>query len=332
MKVQLSILFLLFSFQFIQAQEQDSILVEESPLQIYEDTLSIYAYAMVNSANANNRFLAVRSFIPILTKALKEENSFDYPFERLRTVSIQYPQDSTFRIFTWQLYVDSSEYRYYGAIQMNTPDLQLIPLIDRSFTIQNVENEILPNDNWYGSLYYNIKDFDTPEGKKYLLFGYDSFENFERYEENGDRDRALAFAHSDFQNISKRKIIDVLTIKDKKAIFGAPVFVHFDERNRPFVKRNRVLLDYSAEASVSCNYDEFEEMVIFDHLMPMGAVIPGERPINMPDGTYEGYKLQNGQWLHIPKVFNTVVEEAPREQPVFDQEKKDLFGKTKDKN
>ncbi len=331
MKLRLSIFTLLLVFQFSQAQ-QDSISIEKTPLQVYEDTLAVYAYSIVNAKASNHRFLAVRSFIPTLTKALKEKNSFDYPFERLRTISIQYPKDSTFRIFTWQLYVDSSEYRYYGAIQMNSPDLQLIPLIDRSFEVQDIEHELLSNDNWYGSLYYNIKDFNTPEGKQYLLFGYDSFENFERFEENANKKRELAFAHSDFQNISKRKIIDVLTIKNGKATFGAPVFIHLNQKQQPAFTKNRVLLDYSAEAAVTCNYDEFEEMIIFDHLMPMNAVVPGEKAVNMPDGTYEGYKLQNGKWIHIPKVFNTVLEEAPRETPILDQRSKDLFGKSKDKN
>lgn len=331
MKYLVVVLTLLYSFNCLQAQSKllnlDSTAVKE--LKKMEDTLALFAYAVLNAKQADQRFLAVRAFIPILTKALKIENSFHYPFERLRNVSIQYPQDSTFRIFSWQLYVDSSDYRYYGAIQMNTPALKLIPLADRSFQLQEeVEQAILFSENWYGALYYNIKDFDTPEGRKYLLFGYDNYENFERFEEEGDRDREFAFSHNDYEHLSKRKVIDVLSFKQGKAVFGAPLFVHTNPKSKTTYTKNRVVLEFSADAVVSCNYDDFEQMIIFDHLMPMGEVIPGEKPVYMPDGTYEGYRLQNGKWMHVASVFNTTVEEAPREQPILDQRPKDLFGKS----
>ncbi|NJK83497.1 MAG: hypothetical protein HC912_06405 [Saprospiraceae bacterium] len=319
------------SFNFLQAQSPaptlDSTAVKE--LKVIEDTLSLFAYAILNAKEADQRFLAVRAFIPMLTKALKIAHSFDYSFERLHNISIQYPQDSTFRIFSWQLYVDSSDYRYYGAIQMNTPTLKLIPLADRSFQVEkNADSLLLSNDNWYGAVYYNIRDFDTPEGKKYLLFGYDNYQNFERFEEQGDRNREFAFSHNDYEHLSKRKIIDVLSFDKGKVLFGAPVFVHMDGNNKTSVVKNRVVLEFSADAVVSCNYDEFEQMIIFDHLMPMSEVIPGEKPVYMPDGTYEGYRLNNGQWVHLQNVFNTTVNEAPREQPVLDQRTKDLFGKS----
>ncbi len=331
MKYLVVVLVLCCSFSFLQAQSTvsnlDSTALKE--LKAMEDTLAFFAYVTLNAKAAEQRFLAVRAFIPMLTKALKVENSFDYPFERLRNIAIQYPQDSTFRIFSWQLYVDSSDYRYYGAIQMNTPALKLIPLADRSFQLEEeVEQAILFSENWYGALYYNVVDFDTPEGKKYLLFGYDNYENFERAEEEGDRDRAFAFSHNDYELVSKRKVIDVLSFKQNKAIFGAPVFVHINPKSQKQYTKNRVVLEFSADAVVSCNYDEFEQMIIFDHLMPMSEAIPGEKVVYMPEGTYEGYRLQNGKWIHVESVFNTTVDEAPREQPILDQRPKNLFGKS----
>lgn len=300
--------------------------IAPSPIEKMEDTLGVLSYAIVNAADAEQRFMACRSFIPMLTKALKNPNSFDYPFKRLNTISIQYPKDSTFRIFTWQLYVDSSEYRYFGAIQMNTTNLQLIPLIDRSFQIEDLEYTQVDNQQWYGALYYNILDFDTPKGKKYLLFGYDGFGNVERYDENGKRGRALAFSHNDLEGYSKRKLIDVLTIENGKATFGSPVFTSNESPNG--LKKSRIVLEYSAESKIVCNYDEFEDAIIYDHLMLTGSDVPGSRPIQIPDGTFEGYKYQNGLWVYMPKMFNTVVEEAPRETPVLDK-RKDILGRKK---
>ncbi|MEM9885685.1 MAG: hypothetical protein AAF849_07325 [Bacteroidota bacterium] len=316
-------LLLLCSF-FLSIAQVDSLLLEKTDIEKMEDTLGVLSYSIVNAESAEQRFLACRAFIPKLTAALKTPNSFEYPFERLKTISIQYPKDSTFRIFTWQLYVDSSQYRYYGAIQLNTPDLQLIPLIDRSFQMEEVEYSQTDNRNWYGALYYNIQDFDTPTGKKYLLFGYDAFENIERYEDSGIRSRAMAFSHNDLEQLSKRKLIEVLTIKDGKAIFGAAVFTPNAPNALP---KSRVIVEYSAESKIVCNYDDFEQAVIFDHLMMVNNEIEGSRPLQIPDGTFEGYKLKDGKWQYIPKMFHTIVDEPPRENPVLDGEERNIFGK-----
>ncbi|NJL75694.1 MAG: hypothetical protein HC892_12385 [Saprospiraceae bacterium] len=290
-----------FSLYGQTTASKDSLFAE---IKTIEDTLGILAYAIVNEKQADQRFLACRVFIPLLTKALKTNNSFDYDFSRLKTISILYPPDSSFRIFTWQLYVDTSEYRYYGAIQMNTKDLKLYPLIDRSFEMEDIEYEVTTNDKWYGSLYYNIKTFDTKEGKKYLLFGYDGHQFF-----------------------NKRKVIEVLSFKDGKISFGAPVFVaQTDPRQAP-QRKNRVIIEYSAESSVRCNYDEFEKAIVFDHLMAMESSFPGQKSINMPDGTFEGYRLKDGLWWYVPNMFTTTVNEPPRDFPILDQREKNIFGK-----
>ena len=39
----------------------------------------------------------------------------------------------------------------------------------------------------------------------------------------------------------------------------------------------------------------------------------------MPDGDYEGFTWENGQWLHVPKVFTTTLEEGqfPTEKKIL---------------
>ncbi len=267
-------------------------------LKEMEDTLALLAYAVINDSLPEHRFGACREMIPRLVRALKVENSFQYPFERLKSVSIQYPQDSSFRIFTWQLYVDKDDYRYYGAIQMNSPELQIFPLIDRSFKIEDAEHAVLSPEEWYGSVYYNTLGVDSPQGKYYLLFGFDGYSFFR-----------------------KRKLIDVLYFQDGKPVFGAPVFVH--EGN---VRKLRIVREYSAEVSTRCNYDDLLDLVIFDHLIEMSGPY-GEGPVNYPDGSYEAYRLEGGMWRHVDKVFDQVSDEAPRPAPILDKRTKDLFGK-----
>ncbi len=272
-------------------------LTEENKGTIWqlEDTLAVLSYTFLSDSLPQNRFGAVRKFIPTLVQALKTENSFNYKFDRLPNISIQYPQDSSFRVFTWQLYVDVNEYRYYGAIQMNQKDLKLFPLRDRSFELQgNIEQISLKPDQWYGAVYYNIKDINTSKGKHYLLFGFDRNELFRT-----------------------RKLIDVLSFDSEgNAILGAPVI--------PGPKgemKKRLMLEYSAEASIRLNYDEALGIIIFDHLTTINGKYD-EGPVNVGDGSYEGFEITPTGLKYIPKVFDFVSETPPRPFPILDEDKK----------
>lgn len=282
------------------AQDGATVFSEENHayLKEMEDTLALLAYAVINDSLPEHRFGACREMIPKLVNALKVKNSFQYPFERLQSVSIQYPQDSSFRIFTWQLYVDKDDYRYYGAIQMNSPELKLYPLIDRSFKIEDEEHAALTPEEWYGSVYYRLMEVEGPQGKYYLLFGFDGYSFFR-----------------------KRKLIDVLSFQDGQPVFGAPVFVY--EGNQ---RKHRVVREYSAEVSTRCNYDDLLELIIFDHFIEQNGPY-GEGPVNYPDGSYEAFRLEGGLWWHVDKVFDQISDEAPRPAPILDNRTKDIFGK-----
>lgn len=264
-------------------------------LHVSEDTLAILAYAVVNDSFSEMRFLACKGLITKLVRALKTDNSFRYPFDRLKSVSILYPPDSSFRVFTWQLFVDDSTHRYYGAIQLNQKELKLFPLIDRSFEMQGIPTRDQQSPEfWYGALYYNIRPFDTREGRKYLLFGYDGFTFF-----------------------NKRKVIEVLSFNsDGTPIFGARVFDYPDERKDDY----RVILEYTSEARVRLNWDEQYEAILLDHLIPYPSPYTGGF-MYIPDGSYDAFKLEKGRWKFIDKIFNDSQEEAPRPEPVLDSQK-----------
>ncbi len=271
-----------------------------------EDTLGILAYAVVNDSIETERFAACRALIPALVRALKVENSFNYAFSRLKTLSILAPPDSSFRVITWQLFVNDSTYRYYGAIQRNSSVLQLFALRDKHAELDDlpVYDQLTP-ENWYGALYYNLRQFDSREGRKYLLFGFDAFSFFE-----------------------KRKVIDVLSFdKAGQPVFGAPVFER--EETKPGLPEQRLLFEYSAETSVRVNWDEQYQMVLFDHLIAIPSPF-GRGMTHVIDGSYDGLKLEKGRWKYIQQVFHDTQETPPFPEPVLDKEKgKDVMGREK---
>jgi len=302
MRIFIGLLFILGNLSLF-AQKAGELSPENfSQLEKYQDTLAIAGYAVVNDSLPAFRFGACKKLIVTLKKALQIENSFSYSFDRTASVSIQYPQDSSFRIFTWQLYVDKDNYRYYGAIQMNTPDLQLFPLIDRSSNIEsaNLEQMELSPDQWYGNLVYGIKQFDSPRGRRYLLFGFDGYQFF-----------------------FKRKLIDVLHFENGKVIFGDPVFVQIDSNNNK-TSKERVLIEYSADAAISLKFVPELDIIMTEHLEQIFGNY-GEGPTMVPDGSYEGYELKDGEWVYIEKVFHQISEEVPVPYPT--EKGKNLLGK-----
>jgi hypothetical protein len=308
MKLQFSVLFSLFlAFfglrQMSVAQTSQISVTDLERLRAYEDTLGVLSFALQNDTSASERLAACHQMIRVLKTALKTPNSFHYPFSRLQSISTQAPADSSFRIFTWQLFVNDSTYKYFGAMQMNQPELKLYPLIDRGHEIEDPLSETLTNDRWLGCLYYSIQSFGTKKEPKYLLCGFDGFSFFE-----------------------KQKIVEVLTFDTEgKPQFGAEVF-DFPADYKPAPDQKRIILQYSSEAKVRCNFDPLYEMVLFDHLIPFNTSFNTYAMV--PDGSYDGLKLEKGRWKLINKVFNDSQLEAPSVAPA--QEKgKDIFGRKK---
>lgn len=288
---------------FSQKKERAGQLSPEALQQLHraEDTLAVFAFAITNDTSAEMRFLACKSLITGLVRALKTENSFRYPFSRLNSVSILTPPDSSFRVFTWQLFVNDSTYRHYGTIQMNQPDLKLFPLIDRRFELADMPtHETLPPNRWYGAVYYNLLPFETRQGRMYLLFGFDGHTFLE-----------------------KRKVMDVLSFNAAgEPVLGAPVFERKGQRGE-----QRLILQYFAEAKVRLNWDDYYKMVIFDHLIPIASPHSGQT-VYVPDGSYDGFRYDKGRWVFVEKVFRDAQEEAPRPYPVLDEKnRRDLLGR-----
>ncbi len=285
MRIILLLLLLGLSAATLKSQTSSDITADDLlVLEEMEDTLGLLAYTVLHDSLEENRYLACRAIIPRLVRALKTPNSFQYPFEQLQYLSIQYPPDSSFRIFTWQLFVNRDEYRYYGAIQMNTAELALFPLIDRSFEIGDgvLETADLDNENWYGSVVYDILAVEKGPQPYYLLFGADTYQAYQR-----------------------RKLVDVLSFDPNsgKPRFGLPVFLEQNSEEEVVRTRSRLVQQFSAASYVTLKYDASSELIMQENLITVAGPY-GEGPVNVPDGSYIGYALKkDGLWYSIPKVY-----------------------------
>jgi hypothetical protein len=289
--------------------------VDSSFIQEAEATMQGLIVDVLTNKNVEVREKASNELEETMEEILQKTGSYDYSFTALEGVSVQQPEDKAFRVFTWQLYVDKDSYQYRGFIQ--TKEGKVHRLKDNSDDMRTVEFSILKPENWYGALYYNLKEFQHDGQKMYMLFGYDAI---------------------DFYN--KRKLLDVLYFDSSgRPRFGKTVIEMKDAHGR---KRNvkRFLLEYSSSVNVTLNYSKEQDMIIYDHLI-YGSPIKGGGPSNVPDGSYCGLKLtKDGTWEYVNKVHrddpaNILVDATSYEKMVNGakstpkKKEKDIFGRAK---
>jgi hypothetical protein len=272
MKKYFSIFFVLFIF-FNNTQAQ--ILPKDIDfIKSLEDSIKVYGDTMINSKVEESKFIASYRIVKTLKAALKVKNAFQYQFDSILPIQITYAPDNSFRIFTWFVVNENQQYRYFGAIQMNTDTLKLFPLVDYSDFIDKPEDKMVNHQNWYGALYYQIIAVKQKKKTYYTLFGSDG--------------------HTFNSN---RKILEILWFeKDGSPRFGAPIIEYKNKL------QNRFILEFSNNAWATLRFVPEENKIIYDHVAPPDENLEGFFSQYLPDGTYEGFEWSKNKWKHIEMI------------------------------
>jgi hypothetical protein len=260
-----------FFFFFTKAVGQPSGNNNQQQLMTFQDSLKQISHKMVNDSIEPERYNASYKLIKTLVNALKTPYSFNFPFDSVKTISIQSSPDKRFRIFSWHVMNNDGSYRYYGTIQTNKPDgkLELLPLIDYTSVFKNPSDSITTNDKWFGAQYYKIIPvLNNAPFPYYVLLGW-----------KGNTVK------------STKKIIEILYFKDGKAYFGMPVFD--GDQDNPGKKR--IIFEYDRRASMFLNYEPQINTIVYDHLAPPDPKLKGKFELYGPDFSYDGFKLVNGR-------------------------------------
>ncbi|HLO82941.1 MAG TPA: hypothetical protein VK166_18385 [Chitinophagaceae bacterium] len=265
-----------------------------SVLRSKEDSLKTIAPKIVMGREAAERFRSDSLFTRVLVRALRQKNSFLYPFDSIQNISKLYSPDSSFRIFTWQVVKDESMARRHGAIQMRTSDgsLKLFPLIDKTSIIGSPMDTVTNNDSWIGAIYYKIIRKDHQGKAYYTLLGYD---------ENTMR--------------STMKRIEVMHFDNAgKPVFGGSFF-SFREDTLKKPEQARFWIEYKKDGNARLQFDDEMDLIIYDHLIPENGEAE-KRYTYIPDGDYEGFKWVDGKWVHIDKVFTFKLKDGEAPAPI----------------
>lgn len=207
-------------------------------------------------------------FIKGLKIVLGEKETFDYPFDSLRSISRITSPDKAFRLFNWNVEMEDGSQKFYCFILTKEGDV--IELNDKHQYMDNPESKKLTEKNWYGALYYEI----IPMGRKqYTLLGW-----------NGK------------SALTTQKLIEVMNLGNKKVKFGASIFKFEDTRE----KKKRFILEYANDAYVSMKFvkQKKNKQIVYDHVSPSTPQTEGFYQFYYPDLSYDCFTLEGGKWVH----------------------------------
>lgn len=242
-----------------------------------EDKLVLYYNAILDSENDKDRDEAHGFFYQTLKHTLGLPGAFEYPFDKLVTISKLQPDDDQFRIFTWNLQNDAGSYSFYGLVQLN-PGItknkteKVIELVNQPGVLEKTENKSYSAVNWPGAVYYELIPFKKGSKTFYTVAGWRGF------------DTGLT-----------QKILDVIVLQGETVKFGYPLF---KMQNR---SQRRVVFTYSGKVSMLLFYDQKIKRFVFDHLAAQNNIVTENHRFYGPDGSYDAFIKEKKEWLFEPK-------------------------------
>ncbi|MSQ78801.1 MAG: hypothetical protein EXR21_03875 [Flavobacteriaceae bacterium] len=306
MRLSFKLVILYFHLLAFRGQAQlDSARLDS--LQSLEFHIQGQAMVMLNDKDERARISSTYFMVKNLVAAFKIKGSYYYPFDSVKSLSILYPEDKTFRIITWHLVLNDGTNRQYGVIQMNPDFFNLkkqqpklyYPLIDRSDSVSDPLHTVCDAEKWWGGHYYKIITTKVKKKKYYTLLGMDGY-----------------------SMMGNRKVIDVLWF-DAEGIphFGALIFdnntpqrkvektivegyhpevlIHEEKNTEKENREKRVIFLYDNDATMTMRYLSEEKTIIFDNLIPKDGKSFELKHMYVPDGTFDYYVWEKDRWkLH----------------------------------
>lgn len=270
-----------------------------SNIEQMEDSLKFLSQKMQKAENDSVRFFFNKQFHETLQRTLVHSESFDYPFDSLKTLVKLTSPDKKFRIYNWNLPKGDGANVYFGFIQFHPKgNLHTVyVLFDGSDSIPQPETALLDYRSWFGSLYYKIIVTTCNNQKFYTLLGWDAV------------------------NLQiTQKVIDVLYFDNSNhPHFGAKIF-----RNYGNDQICRVLFKYSSSASMVLTYDnqyliknkkwdskkkQFESdrekawMIICDEMVPLDPQFDGQfEYYESASGIFNAFIFKDCKWSFFKNV------------------------------
>lgn len=234
-------------------------------------------YTSMTNGNETNAEEQSNKMIAELESACSLDDFFFYPFDALRMFK-PVSADGKLRVFTWNYPKEDGTQLYFGCVVFKTSKSGEPLFFKLNYTPVNGakwDNKVFDEGKWPGALYYSIVTMSKGKkgGNSYALLGFEAKDNLSNY-----------------------KMIEVITLSNDGCKFGGNFF-EFEDRNP-----KRVVFEFSDQTTCSLRYYEKQKTIVVDHLAPRESIYEGFFPEYGPDGSYDGYVLENGKWKYTPII------------------------------
>lgn len=251
---------LLFSLK-ITSSAIDIAALEDSVLYYHNQSVQTYDTNLIEKYH--------RLSVAFLRKALKKQNAFDYPFNKLAHINKVRVDDGKLRSFFWSIPLTNERTIYSGFFLLKVKRKKRLYYLENKAVSQEFKlaqsNEI---NNWYGAVYFDIRTFRTSGKKKYLLLGW-------RKE----------------SPILQAKFADIVEFEKRNLSFG------FDLFNTKKGIQKRIYLPYSTSVRCNLKYNEEEKLIFFDRLIPSQSQFVNSPETYSTSFIFDGYEFNKGQWI-----------------------------------
>ncbi|MEX0981098.1 MAG: hypothetical protein WD577_06115 [Bacteroidales bacterium] len=256
---------LLLSFTLFSQENENYLQIVEAERELKRMFEELYEVE-VTGTNMD-RFHAIDS---LFYEALQLPGSFDHRWGSLDMIGKLVSDDGLVKVFSWVYMASRDQYHYTAFIQVQDRrgESELFRL--NPGDAENMMSEDYPQsiDDWHGKVYYSILTNEYKRKTFYTLLG------------------------ADFKDTkTSAKTIEVLTIQRGKPVFRDDQFLDGG------TVRDRVVLEYSAELTISVQFNKRLGMIVFDHVVPLHPLYHGHYQFYGPDGSYNGYRFTEGIWV-----------------------------------
>jgi hypothetical protein len=253
-------------------------------LTAIEDSIAFYHNIVRTTSNDEIRVQSSEKMKGFFMDAFTFPETFEYPFSKLNFCKI-ISSDGRVRLINWNVSLLDGTHNYVCYVLLydtKTKTYSWTELMDTARQTDKVETKFLTPEKWYGTLYYEI----IPLGKKkkkidsYTLLGWDGNDQ-----------------------LTTRKVIDVLKINNGKLKFGEEIF------KSDLKHAKRIIYEYSDEVSASVKYYVRKNHIVVDHLAPRNPIMQGVFADYGPDGTYDRWSFVEGKWVFEDNIDVTIYTE-----------------------
>lgn len=293
--MRIILLFTLFSFS----------LSVSSQIDFHKDEMMLDSMlnAMRSDVSFKGKINKNEDFKTYFKSILKQANSYNYSFSKLKSIAIINSSDNKIRIVSWNILTPDDENLYFGfLIVKDKKQIKIHELVDQKNNKDIPKNYVKLN-KWYGCIYYDIIPKKIGTKTIYTLLGFDGNNQTSNY-----------------------KILDVLSFVKNKPILGLSIFKNENE------KLKRAVFEYSDKAVMMMKYEKKYKRIIFDHLSPQSPKLKGLYSFYVPDFSYDSYQWKRNSWNLYTDVIVVNKKDKKRKVQVLGQNKRGKIKKKKISN